>query len=87
MSWAESDTGRLVAAVSEEGESAVRVSGFGVGQSAGPRVFGSLVVCGSVREWRARGSILAEAGMFSLLCAEELAKLVKRIFHPDHQRV
>ena len=47
MSWAGSDTGRLVAAISEEGESAcqhVCVCSFGVGQSVSPRV------CVRVRE-------------------------------------
>ena len=43
------------------------VSGFGVGQSASSRVCCSFVVCGSVREWRVLGSILAGAGK-SLLC-------------------
>ena len=46
----------------------VCVSGFSVGLSAGSRVCCSLVVCGSVREWRFLGSILA-AGKLSLLCA------------------
>ena len=59
MSWAESDTGRLVAAISEEGKSKVCVSDFGVGQSARSRVCCSFVVCGSVREWKVLGSILA----------------------------
>ena len=69
MSWAQSDIGRLVAAISEEGESAcVCVFGFGVGQSACSRVCCSFVVCGSVREWRVLGSILAGAGRLSLLC-------------------
>ena len=31
LSWAKSDTGRLVAITSEEGQSAIWVSGFGVG--------------------------------------------------------
>ena len=46
----------------------VCVSGFGVGQSATSRVFCSLVVCGSVREWRVVGSILAGVGKLSLPC-------------------
>ena len=45
ISLAGSDTGRLVAAITEEGESAYLVSGFGVGQSVGPRV------CVCIHEW------------------------------------
>ena len=68
MSWAESETGHLVAAISEEGESTRLVSDFGVGQSASSRVCCSFVACGSVREWRVLGSILVGAGKLLLLC-------------------
>ena len=49
MSWAESDTGRLVVAIYEVSQH-VCVSGFGVGQSASSLVYRSFVVCDSVRE-------------------------------------
>ena len=67
MSWAESDTGRLVVAIYEVIQH-VCVSGFGVGQSASSLVCRSFVVCDSVCEWRVLGSILAGAGKLSLLC-------------------
>ena len=44
MSWAGTDTGRLVAAIAEEGQSAYLCLWFGVAQSVSPRV------CVCVRE-------------------------------------
>ena len=68
MSWAESDTGRLLPLSLRKVSQHVCVSGFGVGQSASSLVCCSFVVCDSVREWLVLGSILAGAGKLSLLC-------------------